>query len=88
MSADIAVIAGDGIGKEVTAEVAKVLSAIGQRFGRRLHLEHLPWGADHYLETGVTLPTGGYDTLRQFDAIFIGARIAVRWRTEPSPPQP
>ena len=73
MSANIAVIAGDGIGKEVTAEAAKVLSAIGQRFGRPLHLAQLPWGADHYLETGVTLPPGGYDTLRQFDAIFIGA---------------
>src|SRR5688572_5471343 len=73
MSADIAVIAGDGIGKEVTAEVAKVLSAVGQRFGRPLHLEPLPWSADHYLETGVTLPGDGYDLLRQFDAVFIGA---------------
>src|SRR6187200_649232 len=73
MSEDIAVIAGDGIGKEVTAEAAKVLSAIGQRFGRPLHLEQLPWGADHYLETGVTLPADGYDTLRHFDAIFVGA---------------
>jgi 3-isopropylmalate dehydrogenase len=73
MSPNIAVIAGDGIGKEVTAEAAKVLSAIGQRFGRPLHLEQLPWGADHYLETGVTLPPGGYATLQQFDAIFIGA---------------
>src|SRR5688572_14844166 len=73
MSANIAVIAGDGIGKEVTAEAVKVLSAVGHRFGRSLHLEHLPWGADHYLETGITLPLGGYDALRQFDAIFIGA---------------
>ena len=73
MSADIAVIAGDGIGKEVTAEAAKVLTAVGQRFGRPLRLEHLPWSADHYLETGVTLPPDGYDILRQFDAILIGA---------------
>jgi 3-isopropylmalate dehydrogenase len=73
MSANIAVIAGDGIGKEVTAEAAKVLSVVGHRFGRELHLEDLPWSADHYLKTGVTLPPGGYDTLRGFDAIFIGA---------------
>jgi 3-isopropylmalate dehydrogenase len=73
MSVNIALIAGDGIGKEVTAEAAGVLSAIEQRFGRQLHLEHLPWGADHYLATGVTLPPDGYDTLRQFDAVFIGA---------------
>src|SRR4030088_217742 len=33
----------------------------------------LPWSAEHYLQTGVTIPPDGYDTLRQFDAIFIGA---------------
>jgi 3-isopropylmalate dehydrogenase len=68
-----AVIPGDGIGEEVTAEAVKVLTTIGERFGTRLALEHLPWGADHYLDTGITIPPGGYDLLRQFDAIFIGA---------------
>ena len=69
----IAIIPGDGIGKEVTAEAVKVLGAVGERFGRRFDLEHLPWSADYYVETGTTMPSGGYDTLRQFDAIFIGA---------------
>ena len=69
----LAVIAGDGIGQDVTAEAVKVLTAIADRFGRPLELEHLPWGADHYLQTGVTLPANGYDLLTQFDAIFIGA---------------
>jgi len=69
----IAIIAGDGIGKEVTAEAVKVLQAVGSRFGRAFELEHLPWSADYYLESGVTIPPNGYDTLRQFDAIFIGA---------------
>jgi 3-isopropylmalate dehydrogenase len=69
----VAIIPGDGIGKEVTAEAVKVLKAVGQRFGRTCELEHLPWGADHYLQTGVTLPPGGYDLLRQFDAVFVGA---------------
>ncbi len=69
----IAVIAGDGIGKEVTAEAVKILEAVGQKFGRAFELEHLPWSADHYLQTGVTIPPNGYDTLRSFDAIFIGA---------------
>jgi 3-isopropylmalate dehydrogenase len=73
MSANIAVIAGDGIGRDVTAEVVKVLSATGRRFGQTMHLEHLPWGAEHYLQTGETLPPDGYDLLRRFDAIFIGA---------------
>jgi 3-isopropylmalate dehydrogenase len=69
----IAVIAGDGIGTEVTAEAVKVLGAIGERFGRRFQLEHLPWSADYYLQSGITIPSDGYDQLRQFDAIFIGA---------------
>ena len=70
---EIAVIPGDGIGREVTAETVKVLKAIAQRFGTGLQLESLPWSADHYLQTGVTLPPDGYDQLRQFDAVFIGA---------------
>jgi 3-isopropylmalate dehydrogenase len=69
----IAIIPGDGIGKDVTAEAVKVLRAVADRFGRRFDLEHLPWGADYYLETGITIPPGGYQTLRAFDAIFIGA---------------
>jgi len=69
----LAIIPGDGIGKEVTAEAVKVLSRVGEVFRRPLELEHLPWGADYLLETGITIPPNGYDTLRQFDAIFIGA---------------
>jgi 3-isopropylmalate dehydrogenase len=64
----IAVIPGDGIGKEVTAEAVKILEAFG---GVELH--HLPWSADHYLATGETIPANGYDTLRSFDAILVGA---------------
>ena len=69
----IAVIAGDGIGKEVTAEALKVLRRTGEVFGRALEIEELPWGADYLLETGITIPPIGYDQLRSFDAIFIGA---------------
>jgi 3-isopropylmalate dehydrogenase len=69
----IAIIPGDGIGKEVTAEAVKVLEAVGEKFGRTFALEHLPWSADHYVATGETMPANGYDLLREFDAIFIGA---------------
>ena len=70
----IAVIPGDGIGVEVTAEAMKVVRAVGEVFGRGVELEGLPWGADHYLRTGVTIPPNGYAMLRDdFDAIFIGA---------------
>jgi len=69
----IAVIPGDGIGVETTAEAVKVLRRTADVFGRTIEFETLPWGADHYLRTGVTIPPDGYATLRQFDAIFIGA---------------
>src|SRR5678815_2919103 len=68
MSHRIAVIPGDGIGPEVIAQAVKVLQAVG---GVELH--HLPWGADHFLATGETVPPDGYDLLRSFDAILIGA---------------
>ena len=55
---NIAVIAGDGIGRDVTAEALKVLEALGEVAGRRPTVEHLPWSADHYLRTGETLPAG------------------------------
>ncbi len=70
----IAVIPGDGIGKDVTAEAVKVLQATGNAFGRRFDLVHLPWSADHYLATGETLPANGYQMLRdEFQAILVGA---------------
>jgi 3-isopropylmalate dehydrogenase len=70
----IAVIPGDGIGVETTAEAVKAVRAVGDVFGRRFELEMLPWGADHFLQTGVTIPPNGYAMLRnEFDAIFIGA---------------
>lgn len=68
MAHAVAVIAGDGIGPEVTAEAVRVLAALGD-----CELEHLPWSAAHYLQTGVTIPPDGYETLRTFDAILLGA---------------
>jgi 3-isopropylmalate dehydrogenase len=70
----VAVIAGDGIGQEVTAQAVRVLEAVARRSGIRLELDHLPWGADHYLATGETMPRDGYRMLRdEFAAVFVGA---------------
>src|SRR5262245_24720710 len=70
----IAVIPGDGIGKDVTAEAVKVLNAVGDISGSKMHLEMLPWGADHYLQSGVSMPPNGYAMLRDdFEAILLGA---------------
>ena len=70
----IAVLPGDGIGPEVTAEAMKVVAAAAERYSLDLETVELPWSADHYLATGETLPEGALDDLRDnFHAIFIGA---------------
>jgi 3-isopropylmalate dehydrogenase len=70
----IAVLPGDGIGKDVTAEAVKVLQAAAEAFRLPIELEHLPWDADRYLETGETLPPGALEDFRDnWSAVFIGA---------------
>jgi 3-isopropylmalate dehydrogenase len=70
----IAVVPGDGIGVDVTREAVKVLEVAMRRFGLPLELEHFPWSADHYLETGVSMPPGMMDRLRtEYAAVYVGA---------------
>ena len=70
----VAVIPGDGIGTEVTAEAAKVLRAAAAAGGRQLELVEFDWGAEKYLREGVSLPAGAEEMLRrEFDAILLGA---------------
>jgi 3-isopropylmalate dehydrogenase len=70
----VAVIPGDGIGQDVTPEALKTLEAVSEVHGRQVDVEVLPWGADHYLKTGVTIPPNGYAMLRDdFDAVLVGA---------------
>jgi tartrate dehydrogenase/decarboxylase / D-malate dehydrogenase len=69
----IAVIAGDGIGKEVIPAGIDVLQAAAAAGGLTLTFEPFPWGCDYYLETGQMMPSGALDTLRPFDAIYLGA---------------
>ena len=66
----IAVIPGDGIGKEVIPEAVRVIAASGAN----VELSHFDWGADRYLADGVTVPPDGFTMLgRDFDAILVGA---------------
>jgi 3-isopropylmalate dehydrogenase len=70
----VAVLPGDGIGKDVTAEAVKVLQAAGERFSLPLELHHFPYSADHYLATGETLPAERLAEFRdRFAAILLGA---------------
>ena len=70
----IAVIAGDGIGPEVIDEGVKVLDAAAWRNGSfRFEFTHFPWGCEYYLREGRMMPEDALETLKGFDAIFLGA---------------
>src|SRR3979411_2802237 len=69
----IAVIAGDGIGKEVVPEGIRVLDAAGQRFGFGLSWHAFDWSCVTYVKTGKMMPADGIQQLRPFDSIFLGA---------------
>ena len=69
----IAVLPGDGIGKEVVPEGIRVLEAAAQRFGFKLTWDHFPWSCDYYRETGAMMPADGLATIRHHDAIYLGA---------------
>jgi 3-isopropylmalate dehydrogenase len=70
---DLAVIPGDGIGPEVTAEALKVLEKAAATEGIVLRQTHYKLGAEHWLETGETLPAATLADLRTRDAILFGA---------------
>ena len=73
-AARVAVIPGDGIGKEVTPEAVKVLRAVAAAGKRPVEFVEFDWGADKYLREGVSLPAGAVEMLRdEFDAILFGA---------------
>jgi tartrate dehydrogenase/decarboxylase/D-malate dehydrogenase len=69
----IAVIPGDGIGREVVPEALSVLEAAGRRFRFELEWRHFSWSCETYLQTGQMMPADGLEELRPFDAIYLGA---------------
>jgi tartrate dehydrogenase/decarboxylase/D-malate dehydrogenase len=69
----IAVIAGDGIGKEVVPEGQRALEAAARRFGFVLEWVDFDWSCERYLKTGQFMPADGLAALKGHDAIFLGA---------------
>ena len=69
----IALIPGDGIGTEVVPEGVRVLEAVGSRFGISFDWVELDWGCDRFLQTGHFMPDDGMDSIKDHDAIFLGA---------------
>ncbi|MCE1204039.1 MAG: tartrate dehydrogenase [Holophagaceae bacterium] len=69
----IAVIPGDGIGKEVIPEGIRVLEAAAAKHDVRFHWDEFPWSCETYLRTGRMMPEDGLDQIRRHDSIYLGA---------------
>ena len=69
----IAVIAGDGIGKEVVPAAIDVLNLAVEQGGFRCEFTPIPWGCDYYVEHGRMMDDDGVERLMRFDAIYLGA---------------
>jgi len=69
----IAVIPGDGIGREVMPEGVRVMEAIGAKHGLRFQWQEYPWSCDWYQAHGRMCPEDAPQILRAFDAIYFGA---------------
>jgi tartrate dehydrogenase/decarboxylase/D-malate dehydrogenase len=70
----IAVIPGDGIGKEVISEGIKCLNALSEiTENLRFEFEYFPWSSEYYLQHGRMMSEDGLEILKRFDAIYLGA---------------
>ena len=69
----IAVIPGDGIGKEVVPEGVRVLEAVGAKFGVDFNWDVYPWSCEYRTIHGRMMPEDGLATIRHHDAVFFGA---------------
>ena len=69
----VAVIPGDGIGKEVMPEGLRVLEKAGHKHGINFAWQEFDWSCESYLKTGHMMPEDGIEQLRVFDSIYLGA---------------
>ena len=69
----IAVIPGDGIGKETVPESLRVLEAAQKRFGFSLQLDEYDWSCETYKKTGAMMPADGLERIAEADSILLGA---------------
>ena len=77
----IAILPGDGIGPEVTAEAVRVLQAVNDRFELGLQWSEAPVGGAAYDQTGQPLPDSTLELARQSDAILLGAVGGQKWES-------
>ena len=68
----VAIIPGDGVGKEVASEAIKILKVVADKHGFGVETVNFEWGCDFYLRNGMMMPDNALEVLREFDAIFLG----------------
>jgi len=88
MKARIAVLAGDGIGPEVTAEAARCLAAVAGVFGHDISLHPLPFGGAAIESDGNPLPPATLAGCRDADAVLLGAIGGPKWSAPDVPVRP
>ena len=88
MDANISVLPGDGIGKEVTTEAVRVLNAIQEKYGHRFEYEYALIGGCAIDQAGTALPPKTLDLCRSSDAILFGAAGGPSWDDVPSDGRP
>lgn len=88
MSKKIAVLPGDGIGREVTSEAVKLLEAVGQQFGHTFQFEYGEIGGSALDKTGVPLPEETLQLCKESDAVLLGAVGGPKWDHGPGEKRP
>ena len=73
MKYNVALIPGDGIGKEVVPEGVRAMQTLSAKFGFQVSFTEFPFSCQHYLDHGTMMPQDGLDRLKPFDAILLGA---------------
>ncbi len=73
MTYRIALIPGDGIGKEVIPEAVQIIGRLSEQHGFEMNFTEFPYSCEYFLKTGTMMPENGIEKLKKFDAIFLGA---------------
>jgi tartrate dehydrogenase/decarboxylase/D-malate dehydrogenase len=73
MAYNIALIPGDGIGKEVVPEGVRTMEALAKKFGFEVSFTEFPFSCQYYLDNGAMMPPDGLEELKAFDTILLGA---------------
>jgi 3-isopropylmalate dehydrogenase len=88
MNYRIAVIPGDGIGREVTEQAVNVLKAVGQKFGHQFEMVEVDAGGCAIDKYGEALPAASLEECKKSDSVLLGAVGGPKWDTLPGNQRP